>query len=163
MRKVITAVLIYPERDEKFLMLHRDGTKADDYHEGKWNGLGGKCEVDESPLETAQRELEEEAGLKLSQDAFRPLGTLQFPNFKPHKGEDWLVFVFRARVSQGAQAWDSGPEGRLAWIAKTDVLSLNLWPGDRHFLPLVIGARPFMGTIWYRDQIVDRYWIEELA
>lgn len=163
MRKVITAVLVYPERDQKFLMLHRDGTKTNDYHEGKWNGLGGKCEVDESPLETAKRELEEEAGLKLDERAFEPLGTLQFPNFKPHKQEDWLVFVFTAKVPDGVMAWDAGPEGKLAWIEKSEVPNLNLWPGDRYFLPLVLVKKPFLGTIWYQGQNVARHWIAELA
>ena len=61
---------------------------------GKWNGLGGKCEPDESPLEAAIREFKEESGLVLEPGAVKPLGVLQFPNFKPAKHEDWMVFVF---------------------------------------------------------------------
>jgi 8-oxo-dGTP diphosphatase len=143
-------------------MLHRNA-KAGDYHEGKWNGLGGKLEPDESPLEAAIRELEEEAGLKLSADAFTPLGALQFPNFKPHKSEDWLVFVFEARVAESGKPWARGPEGDLEWIARERVLSLNLWEGDRHFIPYVLAAKPFVGTIWYDGPRVARHWIAPLA
>ncbi|MCK7526389.1 MAG: NUDIX domain-containing protein [Ignavibacteriales bacterium] len=45
-------------------MLHRV-KKENDYHEGKWNGLGGKFEQGESPEECAVREIEEECGLKV--------------------------------------------------------------------------------------------------
>ena len=41
-------------------MLHRV-KKENDYHEGKWNGLGGKFEAGESPEECAKREIEKNA------------------------------------------------------------------------------------------------------
>ncbi|HUP56236.1 MAG TPA: NUDIX domain-containing protein, partial [Bdellovibrionota bacterium] len=98
-RKVIPAVLVYAFDGLRVLLIHRVAPdRADDYHAGKWNGLGGKLELDESPLEGARRELREESGLDLPLDRFRALGTLQFPNFKAHKAEDWVVFVFRAEV-----------------------------------------------------------------
>lgn len=157
-RKVIPAVLVYAEREGRILMLHRNA-KAGDYHQGKWNGLGGKLENDESPLEAAVREIEEEAGLRLPPAAFTPLGTLHFPNFKPRKSEDWLVFVFLAELPTGMEPWPKGPEGELAWISREQVLELNLWEGDRHFLPFVLEGRPFLGTIWYEGERVARHWI----
>ena len=90
-RKVIPAVLIYLRRGDSVLMLHRNARDASaDFHSGKWNGLGGKCDPDESPLETAKRELQEESGLDLPLESFHSLGVVQFPNFKPKKHEDWI-------------------------------------------------------------------------
>src|SRR5271156_6305865 len=92
-RKVIPAVLVYASRGghrgAETLMIHRNA-RPDDHHGGKWNGLGGKCEEGESPLETARREFHEESGLELPATAFKPLGVLQFPDFKPAKREDWI-------------------------------------------------------------------------
>src|SRR5687768_2947242 len=101
-RKVIPAVLIYVRRGNEILMIHRNamGQSQTDFHQGKWNGLGGKCEADESPLEAALRELKEESGLDLPASSFKPLGTIQFPNFKPQKSEDWVVFVFIVSLSE---------------------------------------------------------------
>jgi 8-oxo-dGTP diphosphatase len=163
-RKVIPAVLVYARAGDRVLMVHRNAPdRPGDYHAGKWNGLGGKLEADESPLEAAQRELLEESGLVLPESAFRALGTLQFPLFKPQRGEDWLVWVFAADAP-GA-AWDgrkAGPEGDLHWVPAAELETLNLWAGDRHFIGHVVAGRPFVGTIWYRGAEAVRHWIQPL-
>jgi 8-oxo-dGTP diphosphatase len=53
------ATLGYIHRDNQTLMLHRT-KKANDIHEGKWNGVGGKFEAGESPEECMIREIREE-------------------------------------------------------------------------------------------------------
>ena len=60
------ATLCYVVDGEKTLMLYRN-KKEDDYHEGKWNGLGGKLEHGETPEECAVREVFEESGLIMPQ------------------------------------------------------------------------------------------------
>jgi 8-oxo-dGTP diphosphatase len=156
-RKSIPAVLIYARHGDRVLMIHRNG-KPGDYHSGKWNGLGGKCDLNESPQETAQREFQEEAGLSLPLERFAALGTLTFPNFKAHRQEDWIAFVFTVELNEEecSQVSTSNPEGELHWIPAQDLLSLNLWPGDRHFIPYVVEGKPFLGTIWYQGQDVLR-------
>jgi hypothetical protein len=37
-----------------------------------------------------------------------------------------------------------------------DLLKLNLWPGDRHFIPFVLEGKPFSGAIWYDGQVVAK-------
>jgi 8-oxo-dGTP diphosphatase len=167
-RKVIPAVLIYVRSaDDRVLMIHRLGGvggqgKAGDYHAGKWNGMGGKLEPDESPWQGARRELKEESGLDLSEQDFKLLGTLQFPNFKAHKSEDWLCFVFTARLTRVAADVNLAPcdEGALHWIPAGDLMSLNLWAGDRHFISFVIDEKPFFGMIRYQGQDVTEHRVE---
>jgi 8-oxo-dGTP diphosphatase len=163
-RKCIPAVLLYARAQDHVLMIHRNG-KAGDYHSGKWNGLGGKCELDESPLESVQREFLEEGGLAVAAERFSPLGTLTFPNFKAHRQEDWLVSVFTLELTEDerSQVLAKNPEGELHWIPLQELLSLSLWPGDRHFLPFVVSGKPFMGTIWYQGQDVVRHWVAALG
>jgi 8-oxo-dGTP diphosphatase len=158
-RKAIPAVLVYPECGDEILMLHRN-KKAADYHAGKWNGLGGKFEPDESPLETARRELKEESGIELPSESFKPLGIIHFPSFKP--SEDWLVYVFLAEVPSDQRKLDGCSEGTLHWVKRSKLLELNLWPGDRHFLPLVLERKPFVSTMWYKDGDCVRHWLQPL-
>lgn len=169
-RKVIPAVLVYVRWGNSVLMIHRvNGTRgsgAIDYHSGKWNGLGGKLEVEESPLEAAQRELKEESKLVFPEDRFQALGVLQFPNFKAHRGEDWVVFVFSVELDPNEACPEiekTTSEGELHWVPAQEILGLNLWPGDRHFIPWVLENRPFLGTIWYQGQEVIRHWVAPLA
>ena len=168
-RKVVPASLIYARSNGLVLMLHRnaDGAgRASDIHQGKWNGLGGKFELGESPLEASRREFEEEASIALPESAFRPLGVLQFPNFNPARAEDWIVFVFEAAVA-GNEARSgllrSSPEGDLHWIAEGEIASLPLWEGDREFLPWVLRREPFVGTFWYEKGALARSWLAPLG
>jgi 8-oxo-dGTP diphosphatase len=153
-QKLIPAVLVYVKSvDEQVLMLHRNA-KPGDYHLGKWNGLGGKMEPGESPLAAAQRELLEESGLDLPPGCFTPLGSVLFPNFKPQKREDWIVYIWVALLSKRAGDVSLAPcsEGTLSWVPAPELLSLNLWEGDRHFIPYVTQEQPFQGTIWYEGE-----------
>jgi 8-oxo-dGTP diphosphatase len=163
-QKNIPAVLLYvfsrfADGSDRVLMIHRNAKdRPGDFHAGKWNGLGGKCEVNESFVETASRELEEESTLRIPPSEFSFSGFLQFPNFKPHRHEDWSCMVFRAEVPESV-ALSVPPtvdEGSLHWIQKERLLELNLWNGDRNFLPYVIERRPFTGAIWYIDGVAAR-------
>ena len=165
-RKAIPAVLVYVKSADRTLMLHRNASTPGkvDYHSGKWNGLGGKCEADESFLECARRELREESGLDLEASRFQALGFLHFPNFKAQKSEDWLVWVYSAEIpyDQMESTDVTGPEGDLRWIPTKDLTALNLWAGDRLFIPYVTVGRKFTGTIWYEGQGVVKHEIQVL-
>ena len=138
------ATLCYVREGGKTLMLHRV-KKRDDVHEGKWNGLGGKFERGESPEDCVKREILEEAGLKIKDPLLK--GVLTFPDFAG--GEDWYVFVFTASKFTG-RLLDSD-EGNLAWVKDRDLLKLDLWEGDRVFLPLLKRRGYFSGKFQYRD------------
>ena len=132
------------------LMIHRNA-RPDDLHYGKYNGLGGKLERDEDVVSGMRRELLEEAGIEAVELQLR--GTISWPGFGKN-GEDWLAFIFLITGWQGTPA-AANHEGALEWVPVQRVLdlSLNLWPGDRYFLPLVFGAEPrqFHGVMPYRD------------
>ncbi len=160
-RKVIPAVLVYVFDRGQVLMLHRVGeNKATDIHADKYNGLGGKLEPGESPAQAAVREVCEESGIELLPSQLRPLGVLQFPNFKPKSNEDWVVWLYRADLLPGHRVPDvkhETREGRLEWINEAQLLSLPLWEGDRHFLPHVVESRPISATFWYKDKRLEKH------
>lgn len=164
-QKVIPAVLVYVFHENQVLMIHRNSASSTQKDEvrGIWNGLGGKCELAESPLEAAQREVFEESGLNIPQSQFRALGAIQFPHFKPHKNEDWMVFIFTVDLAEmKSQVKTSNSEGELHWVSCKEVPQLNLWPGDLLFMPYVMGRIPFMGTLWYEKGQVTRHWLQKL-
>lgn len=143
------ATLCYIRHRGKTLMVHRV-KKANDVHEGKWNGLGGKFERGESPEECVIREVYEESGLRIRNPQMR--GFLSFPNFA--NGEDWYAFVFVATEFEGDLI--ESPEGILRWIPDDEILSLPLWEGDRIFLPWLEQPLFFSGKFVYQNgQLIE--------
>jgi 8-oxo-dGTP diphosphatase len=138
------ATLCYLRQDGKTLMVHRI-KKPNDIHEGKWNGLGGKFELGETPEECARREIFEESGLRVKELVMK--GLLTFPLFA--RDEDWYAFVFVARDFEGSLI--DSPEGTLAWIDDSKLPELNLWVGDRIFLPWLDRPGFFSGKFVYQN------------
>ncbi len=126
--------------------------KKQDIHEGKWNGLGGKLEQGETPEECAKREVLEESGLVVHKLVLK--GFLTFPLFKDN--EDWYVFLFRIDEATGELI--ESAEGTLAWIDHDKLLELNLWPGDRLFLPYLDEPGIISGSFSYvNKELVDHH------
>ena len=145
--------LVYLKRNNRTLMLHRV-KKQQDYHEGKWNGLGGKIDPGETPEECAIREVKEESGLDLVNPRLR--GFITFPMFDGV--DDWYVYLFTGREFTG-DLIDS-PEGNLAWIDDDKLLDLNLWEGDYIFLKWLDGDRFFSAKFSYKNKkLVDHTFV----
>lgn len=122
--------LCYIENDGCYLMMHRTKKKNDE-NSGKWIGIGGKLEKGETPTECAIREIYEETGLSVTELCYR--GKVMF---KSDIYEDELMQLFTAgSKSRDVKVCD---EGELAWIKKDDIMSLNLWEGDKVFLKRLI-------------------------
>jgi 8-oxo-dGTP diphosphatase len=146
---MILATLCYVKRDGHTLMVYRN-KKANDIHEGKWNGLGGKFEAGEMPEECVLREIFEESGLSIQNPKL--CGLLMFPDFK---GNDWYVFVFTANYFTG-ELIDS-PEGRLEWIPDEMIHSLNLWESDHIFMPWIQEGKFFSAKFDYEGNQMRGY------
>ena len=137
------ATLLYVMKPDETLMLYRN-KKENDYHEGKWNGLGGKFEPGESPEECAIRELKEESGLIAKNLILK--GHLTFPLFDGV--DDWYVFVFIIDQFEG-ELIDSA-EGELKWIPNNELKNLNLWEGDQIFIDWLFKDKCFSAKFNYK-------------
>ncbi|MBE6964016.1 MAG: 8-oxo-dGTP diphosphatase [Ruminococcaceae bacterium] len=132
---MINSTLCYLERGDEYLMLHRV-KKENDMNRDKWIGVGGKFEEGESPEDCILRETYEETGLTLTDFRYRGLVTFVSDEYPTE-----YMHLFTATGWEG----ETGvcDEGELAWIKKTELLSLPLWEGDKIFLRLLEEGRPF--------------------
>lgn len=146
---IILATLCYVKHDGHTLMVYRN-KKANDIHEGKWNGLGGKFEAGETPEECVIREVHEESGLSIQSPKL--CGLIMFPSFM---GNDWYVFVFTATEFSG-DLIDS-PEGQLAWIENDNLTGLNLWESDHIFFPWIERGEFFSAKFVYEGDKMRGY------
>lgn len=146
---MISATLCYIKNEGKTLMLHRI-KKENDYHEGKWNGLGGKMEAGETPEDCVIREVKEESGLDIVDPRMK--GIITFPNFDGVN--DWLVFLFTADRFSGEMI-DSA-EGHLKWIDDDKLKDLKLWEGDYIFMEWMTMEKFFSAKFIYKEKkLVD--------
>ena len=167
-QKIIPAVLLYAFYQDSVLMIHRN-LRKNDIHEGKWNGLGGKLEKNETAKEAASREFHEEANCSVQAKDWKWTGQLFFPNFKAQKNEDWWVNVFVTELTElQARSIPQGDhplavEGTLHFVEKAKLMDLNLWDGDRHFLNFVLEQLPFNGTFFYEQGKCVRHEIARIT
>ncbi len=123
--------LCYIEQNNKYLMLYRN-KKENDINKGKWIGIGGHFEKNESPEDCLLREVKEETGLTLENYKLRGIITFVY-----NENDTEYMFLYTAKANCNTDNIKSCNEGELKWIDKSDVMSLNLWEGDRIFLDLL--------------------------
>lgn len=143
--KLATLCYVIDKKNNSTLMIHRV-KKENDYHHGKWNGLGGKFELGESPEECAIREIKEESGLSVKDIVMK--GFITFPLFDGK--EDWYVFLFVTENFEGELI--NSREGNLEWIPTDKLTEINLWDGDKIFIPWLFGDKFFSAKFNYKDR-----------
>lgn len=143
----VLSTLVYVVKDKKTLMMHRV-KKKNDIHLDKYNGLGGKLEEGETPYQCAQREVHEESGLIVEKMLFK--GNLYFPKFDK-QGRDWQVYLFRVDQFREDCSFSACAEGNLIWVDNDKLLDLNLWQGDKIFLPYVFTDHLIDARFSYQD------------
>ena len=141
----------YIRNQDKILMLHRI-KEENDFNKGKWLGVGGHVELGESPHEAVRREILEESGLEINEVFFQGIITFDYEG----KDTDY-IFVFRAKTEEVQIKLTS--EGVLKWIEAEQVMNLNIWEGDKIFLPLVLEESEEVFHVKFRynssDELLD--------
>lgn len=141
--------LCYILNKEKVLFLLRN-KKENDLNENKYIGVGGKLEKDESPKEGIIREIKEETGLNAKNVKLKGIITFILP-----KWENELCFVYTCDEYEGIM--HECDEGELVWIDKKDINKLNLWEGDKLFLPKLFEDKLFIMKLIYdiHDNLIN--------
>lgn len=146
----VNTTLVYLEKDECYLMLHRV-KKQHDLNRDKWIGVGGKFENTESPEECMLREVKEETGLTLSR--WRYQGIVTFVSISDDEIFTEYMHLFYSSDFTGTPRTCS--EGVLEWVPKSKIAELNLWEGDLIFLRLMEEKHPFFSLkLVYQNNVL---------
>ena len=124
----------YLKKDEQYLLLYRN-KKENDYNKGKWIGVGGGLEKDETPDQCAIREIKEETGLDVH--SLECAGEVDFI----YDGYFEKMFIYEITDFSG-NLIDCN-EGELRWIPIKDIYDYPMWEGDKVFLPLLINHESY--------------------
>jgi dATP pyrophosphohydrolase len=92
---------------------------------GSWEGVHGRIEPGETPIETARREVREEIGIAAG--AWYTLSQVsQF--YRPDRDEVALIPAFAVRVGADASVQLSGEHDEFAWLPVADAAERAAWP-----------------------------------
>ena len=105
-------------------MIHRNK------REGKRNGIGGKFEPGEGPLDCVTREVQEEAGV--TPTSLTQIGLIVQPKYRP--GEDRLIRIYTCEAWTGDLKTEND-EGSLHRVHKSEVLSKEGRADDSEWMP----------------------------
>ena len=131
---MVNSSLCYIFKNDKVLLIHKN-KKENDLNEGKWIGVGGKFEPDETPDECVVREVFEETGLTLTK--FHLHGVVKFIS---DVWEDQDMYLYSATEFTGELTKDCS-EGDLCWVDRDMVLKLPTWEGDHFFIDPLLNGR----------------------
>lgn len=125
---MVLSVLVYLRKNHQTLMLYRN-KKKNDLNAGKWIGVGGKIEANESPYEAMLRETFEETNYQVQ--SARLAGIVTFIDQGEHYEE--LMFMYVSDDFTGVMK--ECDEGELRWIDDDQIAGLPMWEADAYFLP----------------------------
>ena len=137
---MVETVLCYIEKDDSYLMLYKNKRK-NDYNLGKWVGIGGHVEKNETIEECLLREVYEETGLKLLN--YKNRGIVYFYN------DDYKekMYLFTSNSFSGNLI--DCDEGELKYVLKKNIYDLPMWEGDKCFLNKILNNEEYFEMILY--------------
>lgn len=148
--------LAYLRQNDQYLMMHRT-KKIDDINSGKWLGVGGHFEGDETPEQCVRREILEETGLIAKKLTFCGEVFFDSDTYPPE-----TMYLFVCDDFSG-ELVDNCNEGQLKWVDKNLLSSLPMWEGDKVFLDLIFqGKIGFCLHLKYKGDRLVGYEVDNL-
>jgi 8-oxo-dGTP diphosphatase len=124
------------------------GFKKAGFGAGKYAGFGGKVEIGETVAAAAVRELQEEAGIRASEEGLYPVAHLTF-RFPAQPTWSQVVHAFLV------QAWNGDPmesaEMDPTWFAVGDLPFGQMWQDNAHWLPRVLAGEQLRAVFTFKD------------
>lgn len=94
---------------------------------------GGKVEDNESIYDSAIREIKEETGYDITD--LEPRG---FIYWDEGNNDKYFTYFYKTTTFSG-ECINETPEGKVFWVEKEELLSLNLAPNMDRYLPMLFG------------------------
>ncbi len=113
---------------------------------GRWNGVGGKVEVNETIESAAKREALEEIGVSVGE--LNKVGELEF-YFENNPSWDQLVTIYFCKKWSGDAS--ESEEMKPQWFAVDKIPFKDMWPDDIFWLPEVLNGKLIKGSFTFGE------------
>lgn len=149
-------MLLKENQDKREILL---AMKKRGFGEGRWNGCGGKIDIekgDKNVLDSALRETEEEIGVKIKNPEKVAIIDFHFPEVPKEKGFDQQVHIFLVRDWEGepTESEEMAPK----WFGMEEIPFDKMWEDDKHWLPYVLENKKLRGKFVFdkEDKITEQ-------
>ena len=121
------------------------------FGKGRWNGFGGKVELGETIEGAAEREVFEEAGVRVKD--LEKMGVIEFEN--PGDPQSLEVHIFKAISFVGNPT--ESDEVKPRWFDIDEIPFDQMWPDDKYWLPLFLEGKKFKArfVLEGQDKVLD--------
>lgn len=133
------------------------GMKKTGFGQGKYNGFGGKIKNNETVLEGAVRELEEESGIQVEKEQLEHVGFIDFI-FPANHELRHDVHIFLAHTWQGEPV--ETEEMKPQWFSISEIPYHKMWQDDIYWLPKVLAGNKINGKVVFADNNEDVLTVE---
>ncbi len=137
-----TLVLLFNEKNQLLLWSKRRW-----FGQWRWNGFGGKFDAkEETPLQAATRELQEETSIVYPAHQLEQIGHIQF--IWPDKERPCFVFSW----SYTGEFSDSDEMVAIQWFDKNNLPYEQMREADKIMFPLFFEKNEFISLAVYYDE-----------
>ncbi len=126
---------IFIRKGDKYLMLRRSPLKK--YAPNVIHPVGGKVDIGENPVQTAVREVKEEAGISVKN--VRLEAVIQELTPIVDEPYNWLIFHFSADYDAGDVI--TTEEGSLEWLSADQIKDEQLFPSVRLLINEILDSK----------------------
>jgi len=132
--------LCYLTKGDRVLFMVKGATpkNVSNMNVGKYLGVGGHIEQDESSYECVIREIYEETGIKSSD--IEGLGLKGVATFINDSCDNEVMYIYKGEYTGAVDPCPgSCDEGVLCWVPVTGIFDVPVWEGDKEIFKLLFG------------------------
>lgn len=142
MKEILTTLLLVL-KDNKILLAE----KKKGFGFGKFNGVGGKVEPNETVEQAMIRETIEEIGVRPTK--FQKRGIIAFNEF--YKGERQKIVMNVFTCSEFEGNLKESEEMKPCWFSVDDIPYYKMFEDDRYWLPYILDGCDIIGDFEYDE------------
>lgn len=129
MKKMETTLLLLRKENEILLAMKKRG-----FGVGKYNGVGGKLEPNESPEEAMLRESQEE--INIIPTEYEKMGVIEFIEYIKEEKTNLKFHLYIATKWEGIPS--ESEEMKPVWFSIENIPYENMFADDKYWLPLIL-------------------------
>lgn len=132
--------LCYLTKGDQVLFMVKGATpkNVSNMNVGKYLGVGGHIEQDESSYECVIREIYEETGIEASD--IEDLGLKGVATFINDSCDNEVMYIYKGEYTGSSDPCPgSCDEGMLCWVPVTGIWDIPVWEGDKEIFKLLFG------------------------